>query len=180
MTLKFSVTYTGCHPLLLLWTSAPSFFVIVGTDGPQISISSNPTAHFSLLSESSLAIACAIVDFPTPPFPDNTSTIRLHFASRLAIASSSSLGPSDFLNFPVAHSFWFGHPSHADDVPAAADVGPTQFAFAFGGGRSSGSIIIIDFDTPLFSLSLSRFVTTKKMVFFFGVFYFFIFKEFRV
>ena len=44
ITARFSVTYTGCHPLLLLCTSAPSWWNMIGALGPQMSMSSRPTS----------------------------------------------------------------------------------------------------------------------------------------
>ena len=53
----------------------PSSPIILGTFGPVMSISSNPTLSPFCASESASPVAT--VDFPTPPFPDRTIILCL-------------------------------------------------------------------------------------------------------
>jgi len=69
---QVTCTYTGDQPALLRWISCPSKPSILGIEGPQMSKSINPT---SFPCAASANASCAEnVLFPTPPFPDNTST----------------------------------------------------------------------------------------------------------
>uniref|UniRef100_W8C0A8 Uncharacterized protein n=1 Tax=Ceratitis capitata TaxID=7213 RepID=W8C0A8_CERCA len=50
-------------------------FIISGIDGPKISASNNPT-RFPILARLTARFT-ATVDFPTPPFPEATTTISV-------------------------------------------------------------------------------------------------------
>mmetsp|Transcript_15787 Transcript_15787/g.51751 ORF Transcript_15787/g.51751 Transcript_15787/m.51751 type:complete len:240 (-) Transcript_15787:95-814(-) len=91
ITPRLSCTYTGDHPAPLWCTSSPSRPSILGIDGPHMSTSSNPTS-LSLPARASDSCAATVL-LPTPPFPDNTSTLCLTPANRCATASSSGSGP---------------------------------------------------------------------------------------
>ncbi|KAG9510677.1 Acyl carrier protein, mitochondrial [Fragariocoptes setiger] len=56
MTPKLSLTYTGDHPVSDLCICSPSRPIMRGTDGPQTSMSSNPTCGIS--TAASLSAAC--------------------------------------------------------------------------------------------------------------------------
>ncbi len=62
------------------------------------------------------------VDFPTPPFPDNTRILCLIPASRSVMIGMSGSGPFG----AEAQIAWFGQPSQASPLPACSDSGPGQ------------------------------------------------------
>merc|ERR1719320_74569 len=99
---------TGDHPDPDWCTPSPSHPSILGMLGPHRSISSTPTVTSSFCARH-LARLAVTVDFPTPPFPDNTSTLCLTPASlsaMIAMSGSGSAGPA------AAHTVWLGHPAH--------------------------------------------------------------------
>ena len=60
---------------------------MVGTDGPKMSASNNPTLYPSL--ESDIARFAAMVLFPTPPFPEETAITFVPLNGFAGIAFSS-------------------------------------------------------------------------------------------
>ena len=90
-----------------------------------MSTSSSPTRSPSAASAN--ASWHAIVDLPTPPLPESTSTLCFTSFSRCAISSRSG---SSFRPSPAAHAFWFGQPSQPEAVPARSDDGPTHSSLA--------------------------------------------------
>jgi len=119
ITPRLSFTYTGDHPSLLVCTS---FFYnpnILGIEGPQISISINPTSNPFLANKN--AIYEDTVLLPTPPLPENTNILCL--ISAIFFSIFSKLG-SFYYIFPVEQAYYIGHPSQLLAFPAYSDLTP--------------------------------------------------------
>lgn len=107
---------------------------IVGMLGPQMSMSMMAVC---------LAFSCAHAQpsmdvnvlLPTPPLPLMIKIFRLTLFIRSAIRGRSGSGPFGVL----AHTDWFGQPSHADALPASSDSVPGQWAGAFSGTLSGNA-----------------------------------------
>ena len=136
ITARFSSTYTGDHPELLLCTSASASPHIVGTDGPQMSTSSSPTSFPRPASPN--ANCAANVLFPTPPLPLSTSIFRRTPRRRAATRVASASAPSRALAAsPDAHAARLGHPAHDASRPARALAVPGHASGAFSGTSSA-------------------------------------------
>lgn len=101
-----------------------SFFYkpnILGIEGPQISISINPTSNPFLANIK--AIYEETVLFPTPPLPENTNI--LCFISAIFFSIFSKLG-SFYYIFPDEQACYIGHPSQLLALPAYSDFTPGQ------------------------------------------------------
>ena len=138
ITARFSVTYTGCHPLLLLCTSWPSWWNMMGALGPQMSMSSKPTS-FPASAASPYASCEANVLFPTPPLPESTKILCFTSRRRSATATTSGSTPLG----AVAHACWLGHPAHAAARPAASAFVPGHDSFASAGTSGAGASVVI-------------------------------------
>jgi hypothetical protein len=64
-------------PIFLTDGCSPSTLNIVGTEGPEISASINPT--FAPNSANATARFTAVVDFPTPPLPEAIAMMFLTY-----------------------------------------------------------------------------------------------------
>jgi hypothetical protein len=121
MTPRLSETHTGLHPALLTWMVSVSTPIILGIEGPHISVSIIPTVEFGFAAN-----ACESsdenVDFPTPPFPESTSILCRMPDRRAVMSGMSGSGPLG----AEAHIDWFGQPLHASPLPACSDSGPGQ------------------------------------------------------
>jgi hypothetical protein len=138
ITARFSATYTGCHPLLLLCTSWPSWWNMIGALGPQMSMSSKPTSLPA--SDASPYASCeANVLFPTPPLPESTKILCFTSRRRSATATTSGSTPLG----AVAHACWLGHPAHAAARPAASAFVPGHDSFASAGTSGAVPFVVI-------------------------------------
>ena len=121
MTPRLSETQTGLQPALLTWIVSVSTPIILGIEGPQMSVSIMPTVESGFAAK-----ACESndenVDLPTPPFPDNTSILCRMPARRDVMRGMSGSGPFG----AEAHIDWFGQPWQASPCPACSDSGPGQ------------------------------------------------------
>ena len=113
--------YTGHQPRLDWCTLSPATPIIVGCDGPQMSMSSRPTCLS--MPASPRAICAENVLLPTPPLPDKTKIVCL--TSSKLFATTFKAGSSSLAR-PEAHNFWFGHPAQPAALPAESLDGPTQ------------------------------------------------------
>jgi hypothetical protein len=121
ITPRLSETQTGLHPALLTCIVSVSTPIILGIDGPQISVSMIPTVESGFAAK-----ACESsddnVDFPTPPFPESTRILCRIPDKRDVIIGMSGSGPLG----AEAHIDWLGQPLQASPCPACSDSGPGQ------------------------------------------------------
>lgn len=76
---------------------------------------------------------------PTPPFPLRTNTtcdtlFNAFWSSDRSFSLAARAAGEE--KVPVEQAAWFGQPAQAEDLPALAEVGPTQPWFALEGGTS--------------------------------------------